>query len=338
MAYSGTTTFAATLQQICTRAYAKLGALDASLGETMDAQALLDFTFTLNVIIKETMASASGVLLWSRSFNTLFLQQGQFEYNLGASGDNWTTAYSSTTLTGNGVLGASNLTVSSIAGFTNGQFIGVKLDSGVTFWTTISGAPSGTTIHLASTLPSQATAGNWVYAYTTKADRPQTISTVTRANTSDIDTILTVMSAAVYQQLPNKGQPVGQNVNPNPQLGTPIMWYYQPNLINGNFYVWQPPQGTNGYDRLTLYVDTILQDITGVTDNPWVPIEWVNYLIWQLAAEMADEYADIPESKITRLFGIAGKKLEALKNYCSSQSKEPIQFGISSEATSQWWR
>ncbi len=337
MAYSGTTTFVATRDQICTRAYAKLGALDSSLGEVMPAQAITDFAFTLNIIVKETMANTDGVLAWDRSFNTLFLQQGQFQYSLGPSStDKWTTAYVSTTTTANTPAASTSLTVSSITGFTNGMNIGIKLDSGVTYWTTINGAPAGTTITLTTGLPagSNASSGAWIYAFTTVADRPQKVIAATRESTSDISTIMNEMSAQVYMQLPTKGVPTGQNVNLNQYNGTPLMWYFENDIPNATFTIWQPPTGTNGFDRLTLYVDTILQDFDNSTDNPWFPIEWTNYLIWQLAAEMADEF-EIPEQKIVRLWNTAAVKLKYLKNYCSQLSKDPIQFGLSSQYTNQ---
>jgi hypothetical protein len=55
---------------------------------------------------------------------------------------------------------------------------------------------------------------------------------------------------------------------------------------------------------------------------------------------MADEYGEIPEAKIGRLFNVAGAKLKSLKDYCSAQSKEPIQFGMSSESSTgmSGWR
>jgi hypothetical protein len=55
-----------------------------------------------------------------------------------------------------------SLEMSSAEGFFDGQEIGVMLDSGVYFWTTVAGDPIGTTINLANPLPYNASGGNLV--------------------------------------------------------------------------------------------------------------------------------------------------------------------------------
>jgi hypothetical protein len=73
-----------------------------------------------------------------------------------------------TTLTAAYVSGTS-ITVASITGFTNGAAISVMLTNGTTFTTTINGAPSGSTITLASGAGSGASSGAqvWVSAAVT---------------------------------------------------------------------------------------------------------------------------------------------------------------------------
>ncbi len=55
--------------------------------------------------------------------------------------------------------GGTTLDVVAIAGFTNGDFIGVELDSGKQHQTTINGAPSGNNITITDAIPSGETAG-----------------------------------------------------------------------------------------------------------------------------------------------------------------------------------
>ena len=72
-----------------------------------------------------------------------------------------------TTLTANGSGGATTLTVNSITGLASGDVIGVKLDTGLYHFTTINGAPSGSTVTLTAALPGSgvvATSGNAVVA------------------------------------------------------------------------------------------------------------------------------------------------------------------------------
>lgn len=67
-----------------------------------------------------------------------------------------------TTLTVNAVIGATVLTVESTYGFSDGDPVGVMLDTGVVFRTTLASAPSGSTLTLSSGLPYTAASGNQV--------------------------------------------------------------------------------------------------------------------------------------------------------------------------------
>lgn len=67
-----------------------------------------------------------------------------------------------TTLTAQGAAAATSLTVASIAGISSGDVIGVLLDTGLTHWTTVSAAPSGSTVTLTAGLPSVAASGRAV--------------------------------------------------------------------------------------------------------------------------------------------------------------------------------
>lgn len=334
MAYSGTTTFAVTRDQICTRAAAKLKVIDTTNGETLDAQTLADFAFTLNLVAKEAMASP-GVIPWARQINTLFLQQGQATYTLGnnvqsgyLSGDNWalTSSYVTTNVATTSVATTTTLPVNSIIGFVNGMIIGVKLDTGATFWTTINGVPSGTTITLANGLPSQASTNNYIYAYSTKADRPQKVLEVYRCQNNTglqtIDTRLDPISLQVYAQLPNKLQ-----------NGIPISWHFENKIPNAELLIWQPYDGISGYDRLNCICDVLVQDFDNAGDNPYFPIEWANYLIWKVACEMGEEF-EISDSKMARLITLTNQKYNMLLDYSSELASEPLQFGLREDA----WR
>jgi hypothetical protein len=70
-----------------------------------------------------------------------------------------------TALTANAAIGATVLTVESVAGFTNGDSMGVMLNNGEVFRTTVSGAPSGASITMAAGLPFPAASGNDVIDY-----------------------------------------------------------------------------------------------------------------------------------------------------------------------------
>lgn len=333
MAYSGTTTFAVTGKQICTRAAAKLLVIDTSNGEVLDSQTLSDFLFQLNAIAKETMASP-GVIPWTTQLNTLFLQHGQSSYALGpATTDHWTSSFSYATLANAYTTGDTSLVLTGLtkdidtetAGtITAGDQIGIKLNSGVTHWTTVVSWTSGTnTVVITTGLAGPANAGNFVYDYTTTSDRPQDIIAIARSNTDLIDNFLTPISLDAYNQLPNKQQ-----------LGMPINTYFNSGIPNVQLYVWQAQDGTLGWDRLSCWCDMLIEDFDAAgADNPYYPIEWANYLIYQLAVEMADEY-ELADTKIQRLMQIADRKYGNLLNYSAQLSDSPIQFGMVQNAWS----
>lgn len=322
MAFSGSTTFNATALQICTRAEAKIKQIDTSNNEVMPTSDYTDFLFQLNLITKRTMAT-KGVLPWVRAYNLLILQQGQTTYSLGpGSSDHWAVASSvtSTTLSIAAAQGATSITVVTATGMSSGQQIGIVLASGLTFWTTINGAPVGNVVTLTSALTGGANLAAQVWVYTTTADRPQRILNMTRnllTVNGQLQTIpMTPISLQEYMQLPNKQQ-----------LGTPLQYNFANKIANAELVIWQPYDGIGGWNTCTALCDTIIEDFVNTTDNPYFPVEWVDYLIFQLAFEMSFEY---PVSKADRddLKTVAAQFLDELLDYSSTLAEDSLHFGM----------
>lgn len=315
MAYTGTTTFAVTRTDIINRAAGKIGLLDS--GETLSSNAIADMGTQLNIIVKRIMAD--GVGLWLRLTPTLFLQKGQESYQLGASStDHWTISYNATTTTAAAAANATTITVASTTGIVNGYQIGITQTDGTKFWTTVSGSPSGSTVTLTAGLTVGCASGANVYCYQTTADRPQKILYCNRRYTADltniIDVPVDVRSQMDYMNLPQKGN----------QSQT-VQVTYVPTIASATLYVWPTYDGVSGYDLLQFVTEGIMEDITGATDNPYFPIEWADFLIWQLAAEMSYEFGT-EYAERDRLFAIADKFLQKLLDYDTSEA--PIQFGM----------
>lgn len=70
-----------------------------------------------------------------------------------------------TQLESNAGIGATVLVVESVAGFTNGDPMGVMMNNGEVFRTTVSGNPSGANITMATPIPGPAASGNDVIDY-----------------------------------------------------------------------------------------------------------------------------------------------------------------------------
>jgi len=78
------------------------------------------------------------------------------------TGDRIVTYRLDTTLTANSPVADTTLTVASIGTAANGDLVAIELDNGQTDWTTVSGAPSGSTITIATGLSSAAASGRRV--------------------------------------------------------------------------------------------------------------------------------------------------------------------------------
>lgn len=294
MAVSGSKNFSVTRTDIINAALRKIGAYDA--GETLGPDESKDAVLALNLMIKEW--SARGIDVPWRETVTLFLQPGQQSYRIGPSGDHATAAYVETTLAAAALSGAVTVSLTSTAGITAADFIGIKLDSELIHWTTVVSAV-GTTITAA--LTGAAASGAVVYAYTTKANRPQRIVYAYRRNSSAFDTEVTVIGEAEYQRLSNKGSygPVNQV-------------FYRTSLDNGTLFVW--PANDRSNDKLILITQNLVDDFDSAGNNPQFPIEWSNAIVWNLAAEMAPEYGtSLKERQLLTMQ--AAEKLNTLLDY-----------------------
>lgn len=198
------------------------------------------------------------------------------------------------------------------------------LDTGTTFWTTINGNPSGSTVTITAGLTSQASGGNTVidYAPANKIIRPLRIPFARRyafapVGGNPIETPMIAMSRQDYQNLPNKSS-----------TGTPTQFFYAPyigtgDLGPGQLSVWPVPIDSSFAMRFTWYRP--IQDFTQASTIPDLPQEWANTLAWNLAYEIGLEY-EIPAQK----WGIIVTKAQSSLDRVTGWDKEPesVLFGV----------
>lgn len=323
MTTSGTSSFTVTRDDIIKRALRLCGAVAS--GDTPGSQLVTDAAFALNSMVKEW--NALGIHVWCESEAILFLQPGQTTYNLGGTNtDNtvdsqkWTQA----SLTATAATGATALSVNAITGISASDAIGVVLDSGKTFWTTVLGTPAGTTVNLSQGLPSQASSGNNVLDYTpiNKIIRPLRVPFARRyafapVGGRPIHTPMIPMSRQDYENLPNKQSP-----------GTPTQFFYAP-LIGtggvgpGQLKIWPVAIDSTNAIRFTWYRP--IQDFASANTTPDLPQEWANTLAWNLAYEIGLEY-DVPAER----WGIIVTKAKESLDRVTGWDREPesIFFGV----------
>lgn len=276
MTTSGTYNYTQNRGQIIRRAARLVGAIAA--GETPSASINQDFSDALNAMTKRWQAT--GLHLWTEQEGILFLQPNQAMYTLGApTADHATQTYAQTTLTTAANSGASTIVVNSATGIASGYNVGVVLGSGSMFWTTVSGAPSETTVTLASPLTGAANGSAVVVAYQTDIQRPLRVINARRYNfASALDIPMNpALSRQDYRELPNKLA-----------TGTPTQFFYDPQIPAGNIYIW--PLEVTVVDAIKFTWMRQLQNFDTDANTPDFPQEWIDTLVFNLAFTMAPEF------------------------------------------------
>lgn len=127
---------------------------------------------------------------WKKKKAFIFPEKDKYQYLIGANStdDRCFNSYSTTVLTADSAASDTTLTVDTLIG-SNTNLIGVELDSGSIHWTTINGAPSGSTITLTSGVATAAASGNRVYVGSARITRPVKIYSFWREHVQSDDTV-----------------------------------------------------------------------------------------------------------------------------------------------------
>lgn len=285
MPTTGTVTYSTSRSKIIGLTMKILGQLGED--ESPTASEDTDVGDFLSMLVKSWQAKADfapGLKMWKRRRGDLYLSNSANSYNLGPSGDNWTEASYSRTLTANAAAAATTLTCSSITNAASGDYIGVELDSGALHWTTINGAPSGSTITITTALPSAAASGAYVFNYTTKAARPVDIEAAVLRDTDGNDVPVSFMNMQDHMALPAKANTT--------YTGDPLSVYYEAQLTNGVLYL-----DVGGAADVTKKLHIVwlepIEDITSAADEPEFPQQWYRPLAWGLAKEVAPMFSAV---------------------------------------------
>jgi hypothetical protein len=266
---------------------------------------------------------ASGIHVWCEEEGILFLQPNQTQYKIGAGSPDHVTLFDTlvqTSLTSTAAASTSSLVVGSIAGVAFGDNVGVQLDSGMNFWTTVSAPPTGSTVVLAASLPSQASAGALVFDYTVPLYRPLRVMGGRRYNLlSKIDIPMQVWARLDYEAQPNKYT-----------TGTPTAFFYDPQMGNGPYFTptglwnsWPTPQNNTNAARFT--AQRPIQAIGTLANIPDFPDEWNAALKWNLALEIGPENGCPMEQM--QIIGMAAKKWYDMASQWDRES-ESVMFGV----------
>lgn len=339
MATSGTVTYRTNRNQIINSALRLCGALDQENTAGATTNQLAYGSEALNLMIKSW--EAIGLQLWERKYGVVFTQYNQNLYALGSPGPGGDHAclstplfsgFVQTTLAADAASGASTITVNSTTGsvntvgvpgttISNTYNIGIELDSGYLQWTTVSGAPSGTTVTLAATLTDDASEGAVVYCYQTKLVRPMRIlDAFVHQTVAGNDVPVNIISREQYNRFGSKSSP-----------GQGIQLYYDPQANTG--YIQTYPSFVDVSQYLVIEFTKPIEDITGSTDDYDLPQEWGEALKFNLAVRLAPEY-DVPMEKFKQISALAELSLGLVKGY-DVESPAGVTFQPSAMTTMQ---
>ena len=121
-----------------------------------------------------------------------------------------------------------------------------------------------------------------------------------------------MMSRLDYRRLPNKTQ-----------SGAVTQAFYDPQLSTGYMYLWHVPAVFDGYVNFTWLRP--IQDFDAAGDNPDLPQEWIQTIVFNLALVMAPEF-DVPAAKFSQIASMAGQFLDDMEDW--DREAEPVEFGV----------
>jgi len=271
MATSGSVDFSVSRDQLIESALKHIGALGD--GESPSATQLSEAAVVLNMLVKAKMAD--GMPLWALKTGYILPQTGSNSIDLGPSGDHATLSYTQTTTSTASASAASTISVTSATGFADGYYIGIELSDSTMQWTTINGAPSGTTITLTTVLTGAVSSGAIVYVYQTKLQRPLRV----------VDAFLYNIDSDTQIQLNISTHVDFFSSYDNTTTGVPNSLYYNPQLVDGVAYV--QPQFLTGDYLISFRFHRPFEDFDAAGDTPDFPQEFYLPLMVSLASLLA---------------------------------------------------
>ena len=180
------------------------------------------------------------------------------------------------------------LVLDSTSGLKPGDVLSVAATDASTMWMGIERVVSATIVAIPA-LPAAASDNAVVTGYTIKPPRPLKILHAFRnTGPSGEDITIDIESQEMYRDQPLK------TTN-----GTPVFLTYKPTLGSGRLEIWQPPNGIQMYIGLT--VERPFEIFDAAADNPDVPEEWYDPLVYLLADRLEIEYRVLDQLRLQTL-------------------------------------
>lgn len=219
---------------------------------------------------------AEGIQLWNRRQATLFTTYQAYQYSISHTGDHCANNYVNTTLSAAEASGQTVLSVTSSAGMTAADHIGIELSDNTRQWTTIDSVNSPIQLTITTALTGATASGGTLITYTNKiADRPLRILDARTVNIVNSNTTIS---------MENIGYDEFFNIPVKETDGRPLNFYYDKLLDAGVLYLFPRPDNVNELVEFTYH--EALEDVDNGTDSLDFPTEWTLPLIYGLAVEL----------------------------------------------------
>jgi len=129
--------------------------------------------------------------------------------------------------------------------------------------------------------------------------RPLRIINCERKDTDNITTPMTFMELSEYEDLSNKET-----------TGTPVNFYYSPDLPDGTLKVWPTPDAAAAAEyTVEIIYHAPFEDFDASTDDPDFPQEWLEALVYGLALRLAPKYGSLTPYEMNNLRKMAEDSL-----------------------------
>lgn len=303
MTIGTTVDFTVTRDEIITEALELLTVIPP--GGTPEAAHVTSLTRTLQMMLKSWQADS--VSLTTRKLAYLFPASGRQSYTLNLSGDRYTYDYVKTAVSAAALSGAGTIDVDSVSGIADTYHIGIYQSDGTMHWTTVNGAPAGTTVTLTDVLTADVEEGAVVYCFAANAGRPMTVEAAWIRNEDGVDTEIDVKSLIDYM-----------NQSTKDTQGQVSMVSYDPQIVSPKLHVW--PVEDDLRHVVVLLVKRTAYDMDGATDNPDFPQESFAAIATNLAVMAGPKFDNPPSLQV--ITPIARALYTQYKNYAGKPDQD----------------
>lgn len=138
------------------------------------------------------------------------------------------------------------------------------------------------------------------------SQKPMRVNSIRRrVTTGSTDTPLWPLSREEYFDLPNKTT-----------AAVPVNWYYDTLRALGTLYIW-PTASTAVAAAQTLQVTYLrrIEDFDASNNDPDLPQEWLEALIWNLADNLETEYPVNNPRRAAKIERMAAESLAAIESF-----------------------